>query len=70
MSKRDIAHRPRNRFYAFHRASTLKVKPDKSCHGWMKGGRRDVRIDGEREGEMDRWMDESIDGGRERVRRG
>ena len=27
-------------------------------------------MDGEREGEMDRWMDESIDGGRERVRRG
>ena len=36
----------------------------------MKGGRRDVWIDGEREEEMDRWMDESIDGGRERVRRG
>ena len=38
----------------------------------MKGGRDGgvVWMDGEREGEMDRWMDESLDGGRERVRRG
>ena len=37
--------------------------------GWREGG-RDALMDGEREREMDKWMDESIDGGRERVRRG